>query len=187
MSQENPQTSVVQEFWNTIWKSSVFTTMGVLLALPGLLIVELLYPTATGYYIIAGISMMVYGALKLLNQENDPENDVDLSEKGVSIALVFVASVLIFAIIGTGIRLGMAAAVAIVAGTQYSQPVIAISFAVLFPVLDRKLATISPYISVSTAVVVVLVRFISIVLQSIDLFEMSKGKIVERSVLKLSN
>lgn len=187
MSPENPRTSVVQDFWSTIWKSSTFTAMGVLLALPGLLTVLVLYPATAGYYIIAGVSMIVYSALRLLNRENDPQTDVNLSNAGVVTALVFVASVLVLSVIGVGIRLGAAAAIAMAVGVQYSQPVAAISLAVLFPVLDRKLATISPYLSISAITIVLLVRFGATVLRLVNLLDPSESKTVEESVLKLSN
>ena len=161
--------------------------MGVLLALPGLLAMLVLYPAAAGFYIIACVSMIVYSALRLINRENDPQTDVNLSNAGVLTALVFVISVLILAVIGVGIRLGAAAAIAMLVGVQYSQPVAAISLAVLFPVLDRKLATISPYVSISALVIVLLVRIGAMLLRVVNLLDPSNGKTVEESVLKLSN
>jgi hypothetical protein len=146
-----------------------------------------LYPAAAGFYIIACVSMIVYSALRLINRENDPQTDVNLSNAGVLTALVFVISVLILAVIGVGIRLGAAAAIAMLVGVQYSQPVAAISLAVLFPVLDRKLATISPYVSISALVIVLLVRIGAMLLRVVNLLDPSNGKTVEESVLKLSN
>ena len=178
---------MVQDFWSAIWRSSTFTAMGVLLALPGLLAMLVLYPAAAGFYIIACVSMIVYSALRLINRENDPQTDVNLSNAGVLTALVFVISVLILAVIGVGIRLGAAAAIAMLVGVQYSQPVAAISLAVLFPVLDRKLATISPYVSISALVIVLLVRIGAMLLRVVNLLDPSNGKTVEESVLKLSN
>lgn len=148
MTNEFSEQSTIASLLRLIQRTSLVVIFGILFGIPGLVVLYVFAPSATGFYLIAMTATIAHVELKALNTDDRLEVDEDISQLNGWEAVIFTSVLVLTAAAGITMKLLTATGLALIAFHIGQDAILAITLAIVVPILDRELADEKWYLSI---------------------------------------
>lgn len=163
--------SAADWLWNVVQHSSIHLVFGGVFSIPGLVTVYLIAPRSVGYFLIGAVAMTAYVIMQSLDSTDGPDTDVDFSEFSGGEAVLFICFIILAVLVTVSTKLWITTGLAVLYATSVGAPVVGVFVAVIFPIVDSRVASVRWYLSISVLTAVLVLKLMSITITLFDTME----------------